>query len=234
MGAYLAWTLIAAEILYMPAKAGPPAAVPDPAERQQRPVNAGASEAPALVQLPPDPAAVLGQRARLHLDMTASLTLVPYLFAAGYALQLAVTRRTYEDGRSLRSDMLIAGAATFYTLFLIWAARLGIAAAVPSSSARGSAVLDGPPRAGTGCSPVWWRSMSLVTLGGLAGLSASSPVRSWSDRRASTLTPCCSATSRPRASYCSAAAWSADLPGVIASRWAMSPRFTNGCSAGWG
>jgi len=56
------------------------------------------------------------------LDMTAALTLVPYLFAAGYAFKLTRTRETYGDGRSLRPDMLIAGAATLYTLFLIWAA----------------------------------------------------------------------------------------------------------------
>ena len=39
-------------------------------------------------------------------------------------MKLTVTRETYEDGRALRSDAVVAGVATFYTLFLIYAAGL--------------------------------------------------------------------------------------------------------------
>jgi len=121
MGAYLAWTLIAAEILYMPAKAQD---LPRFLTRQNAngaPVNA-LFLSTGLVQLLLILLLFSGNALDFILDMTASLTLVPYLFAAGYALKLTITRDTYEDGRSVRPDMLIAGAATFYTLFLVWAA----------------------------------------------------------------------------------------------------------------
>ncbi len=56
------------------------------------------------------------------LDLTAALSLIPYLLAAAYALKLTVTRETYGDGKSLVGDMVIAAVATVYTLFLIYAA----------------------------------------------------------------------------------------------------------------
>jgi arginine:ornithine antiporter/lysine permease len=56
------------------------------------------------------------------LDLTAALSLIPYLLAAAYALKLTATRETYGDGKSLVPDMVIATVATIYTLFLISAA----------------------------------------------------------------------------------------------------------------
>jgi arginine:ornithine antiporter/lysine permease len=56
------------------------------------------------------------------LDLTAALSLIPYLFAAAYALKLTATRETYGDGKSIVGDMVIAALATAYTLFLIYAA----------------------------------------------------------------------------------------------------------------
>ena len=42
------------------------------------------------------------------LDLTAALSLIPYLLAAAYALKLTITRETYGDGKSLVADMVIA------------------------------------------------------------------------------------------------------------------------------
>src|SRR3954470_8881769 len=56
------------------------------------------------------------------LDLTAALSLIPYLLAAAYALKLTVTRETYGERRSAAGDMVIAAVATVYTLFLIYAA----------------------------------------------------------------------------------------------------------------
>ena len=58
------------------------------------------------------------------LDLTAALSLIPYLLAAGYALKLTLTRETYEDGDSPAGDMVIAALATVYTVFLVYAAGL--------------------------------------------------------------------------------------------------------------
>ena len=52
------------------------------------------------------------------LDLTAALSLIPYLLAAAYALELTATRETYGDGKSLVPDMVVAAVA----LFLIYAA----------------------------------------------------------------------------------------------------------------
>ncbi len=56
------------------------------------------------------------------LDLTAALSLIPYLLAAAYAVKLTVTRETYGEGKSLVPDMTVAAVATVYTLFLIHAA----------------------------------------------------------------------------------------------------------------
>lgn len=63
------------------------------------------------------------------LDMTAVLTLIPFLLAALYALKLCITRETYQDAmsRGWRGDLIIAVLATIYTIFLIYAAGLSLA-----------------------------------------------------------------------------------------------------------
>jgi Na+/H+ antiporter NhaC len=58
------------------------------------------------------------------LDLTAALSLIPYLLAAAYALKLTATRETYGEGKSVAPDMLVAGIATVYTLFLLYAAGM--------------------------------------------------------------------------------------------------------------
>ena len=56
------------------------------------------------------------------LDLTAALSLIPYLLAAAYALKLTITRETYGEGKAHVPDMAIATVATVYTLFLVYAA----------------------------------------------------------------------------------------------------------------
>ncbi len=58
------------------------------------------------------------------LDLTAALSLIPYLLAAAYALKLTLTRETYDTRQSLAPDMAIAAVATVYTLFLVHAAGI--------------------------------------------------------------------------------------------------------------
>jgi arginine:ornithine antiporter/lysine permease len=50
------------------------------------------------------------------LNMTSALTLIPFLLAAGYALRLA-----FQPGGGAR-EVVIAGLATLYTAFLLFAA----------------------------------------------------------------------------------------------------------------
>lgn len=121
LGAYLAWTLMAAEILYLPAKSDDMPRFLSRENSNGAPVNALIMAA-GLVQLLLILLVFSDNALDFMLDLTAALALIPYLLAAGYALKLTITRETYSDGRSLAPDMVIAATATFYTLFLVYAA----------------------------------------------------------------------------------------------------------------
>jgi len=57
------------------------------------------------------------------LNMTSALSLIPFVLSAGYALKLVLTRDTYEEQPAGRTrDFVVAGVATIYTLFLLFAA----------------------------------------------------------------------------------------------------------------
>lgn len=121
LGAYLAWTLMAAEILYLPAKSDDMPRFLSRENSNGAPVNALIMAA-GLVQLLLILLVFSDNALDFMLDLTAALALIPYLLAAGYALKLTITRETYADGKSLVPDMMIAAVATFYTLFLVYAA----------------------------------------------------------------------------------------------------------------
>lgn len=57
------------------------------------------------------------------LNMTSALALFPFVLAAGYAFKLVVTKDSYAgqpEGRT--KDLIVAGIATIYTFFLLFAA----------------------------------------------------------------------------------------------------------------
>ena len=61
----------------------------------------------------------------LALDMTSAKTLIPYVLVAGYALKLTLTRETYGPGDKDRNkDLIWAGIATLYTIFMLVAGGL--------------------------------------------------------------------------------------------------------------
>lgn len=121
LGAYLAWTLMAAEVLYIPAKS-------DDMPRFLARTNSHGAPTAALIMAAALTSLLLvallftADALDFMLDLTAALSLIPYLLAAAYALKLTATRETYRDGKSIAGDMVIAAVATIYTLFLIYAA----------------------------------------------------------------------------------------------------------------
>ena len=121
LGAYLAWTLMAAEMLFIPAKSEDMPRFLTRENRNGAPVPALVM-AGGLVQLLLILLLFASDALNFMLDLTAALALIPYLLAAGYALKLTVTRETYDGDRSWVPDMVIAAVATFYTLFLLYAA----------------------------------------------------------------------------------------------------------------
>jgi arginine:ornithine antiporter/lysine permease len=123
LGAYLAWTLMAAEVLLVAAK-------DEDMPRFLGKVNQ-ATDVPTsallmttiLIQVVLLLASLSDDAFNFALDLTSSLSLIPFALAAGYALKLALSGETYDDlpvGRS--RELTIAAVATFYTLFLLVAA----------------------------------------------------------------------------------------------------------------
>jgi arginine:ornithine antiporter / lysine permease len=122
LGAYLAWTLMAAEVLFVAAKN-------DDMPRFLRRTNKSDSPGAALVMT-----TVLIQvmlfvtlasedAFNFALNMTSALSLIPFVLVAGYAVKLAITRETYDAEPKGRSrDLVVGGLATLYTVFLLYAA----------------------------------------------------------------------------------------------------------------
>jgi arginine:ornithine antiporter/lysine permease len=121
LGAYLAWTLMAAEVLFVAAKDD------DMPRFIQRENAAGAPVSAlllttALIQLMLLVTLVSDDAFNFMLNMTSALTLIPFLLAAGYALKLA--REPGEGGTAGggAGALVVAGLATAYTAFLLFAA----------------------------------------------------------------------------------------------------------------
>ena len=121
LGAYLAWTLMSAEILYIPAKSEDMPRFLARTNKNGAPVNALVMAA-GLIQLLLILLIFASNALDFMLDLTVALSLVPYLLAAAYALKLTITRDTYPTRRSAAGDMVITALATAYTLFVIFVA----------------------------------------------------------------------------------------------------------------
>jgi arginine:ornithine antiporter/lysine permease len=121
LGAYLSWSLLAAEVLFYAAKNG---TMPGFLARENR------SGAPAAAIWLTSMAAqiflivtLFAQSAyRFAVELTSAMSLMPYLLVAGYAFLLARRGETYEPGsRDRRTDLVRSSAATLYTGLLVFA-----------------------------------------------------------------------------------------------------------------
>ncbi|GAA1770295.1 basic amino acid/polyamine antiporter [Luedemannella helvata] len=121
LGAYLAWTLMAAEVLYVAAK-------DDDMPRFLRGINAADVPVPALIM-----STALAQvflivtlfsedAFSFALDLTSALTLIPFLLAAAYAVKVALGHANV--ARGTRRELTIGVIATVYVVFLLFAAGL--------------------------------------------------------------------------------------------------------------
>ncbi|WP_281255207.1 basic amino acid/polyamine antiporter [Luteimicrobium subarcticum] len=118
LGAYLSWTLMAAEVLFVAAR-------DDDMPRFLRRTNAADVPVGALLL-----SAVLAQAVLLlsrfsqdaftfAQDLTSALALVPYVLAAGFGLLVVARRTGYGPTERAGPDRLVAGLATLYTLLLL-------------------------------------------------------------------------------------------------------------------
>jgi arginine:ornithine antiporter / lysine permease len=122
LGAYLAWTLMSAEVLYVAAKDDDMPAFLQRANHRDVPVPALLMTT-VLIQVMLVVVMFSEDAFNFALDLTSALSLIPFVLAAGYALKLAVTRETYDvNPTGLGRELTVGLLATLYTLFLLFAA----------------------------------------------------------------------------------------------------------------
>ncbi|HEX5145256.1 MAG TPA: arginine-ornithine antiporter [Mycobacterium sp.] len=123
VGALLAWVLLCAEILRVPAQEG---VMPRALGRE----NANGSPAAALWLTNGCVQVVLiltlfAESTYLGLVLLAtSLILLPYLWSAAYQVLLAARGETYENGVARRKDLIIGAVALIYAIWLVYAGGL--------------------------------------------------------------------------------------------------------------
>lgn len=123
LGAYLAWQLLAADVMYAAAKDNDMPSRFARLNDQQVPENA-VFWTSVLVTLILFAVQFVENALDFTLDLTAALALAPFALASAYAVKIAWQRDGYDDtspgGRT--RELVIAAISTVYTLFLIWAA----------------------------------------------------------------------------------------------------------------
>ncbi|MEV6103747.1 basic amino acid/polyamine antiporter [Streptomyces sp. NPDC051940] len=123
LGAYLAWTLMAAEVLYV-------AAQDDDMPRFLGRSTGDDVPAPALlmtsvlVQLVLFATMFSDDAFNFALDLTSALSLIPFLLAAAYAVKLVREQNTSGRAGPGGRDLVVAVVATLYTAFLVYAAGM--------------------------------------------------------------------------------------------------------------
>ncbi|WP_208026155.1 basic amino acid/polyamine antiporter [Amycolatopsis acidicola] len=124
LGAYLAWTLMSSEVLFVAAK-------DDDMPRFLKRTNAADVPGAALlmttllIQLVLLITLFSDDAFDFALDLTSALSLIPFLLAAGYAVKIALTRDGYaERPAGRKGELVIAVLATIYTIFLLFAAGM--------------------------------------------------------------------------------------------------------------
>lgn len=125
LGAYLAWTLMAAEVMYIPARNEDLPAFLSRENDKKTPITALVVTSLAIQGLLAA-TLVLTDALNFMLDLSTCLALIPYFLAAAYALKLGLTGESYEGvpAGTRRKETIVAGIATAYTVFLFEAAGL--------------------------------------------------------------------------------------------------------------
>lgn len=121
LGAYLAWALFSAEVLFIAARHGAmPAFL---AKRNKAQVPSAALWATTLVVQTLLGLTLLADYAYgVALELTGALCLIPYLLVAAYGLKLAWAKETYGTNlRRRRRDLTIAFLATLYAFLMLCA-----------------------------------------------------------------------------------------------------------------
>jgi arginine:ornithine antiporter/lysine permease len=122
LGAYLAWALICAEVMFAAAKNNDMPKVFARENKNKVPVAAMWATS-IVIQVIVVSTYWSNDAFNLMLDLTAAVSLIPFLLVAAYALKLTRRGETYDvrPGEQKR-DLVVAAIATAYTAFLVYAA----------------------------------------------------------------------------------------------------------------
>lgn len=121
LGAYLAWSLICAEVLFTAARTDDMPRV-FAGENRNRVPAAALWMTNVVVQLFVISTYWSQDAFTLMLNMTSAMSLIPYLLVAAYGLLIARRGETYDvRPRERRRDLVLAGLAVLYTAFLLFA-----------------------------------------------------------------------------------------------------------------
>ena len=124
LGAYLAWSLICAEVLFTAAKTEDMPKIFARENKNKVPV-AALWATNIVVQLIVITTYWSRDAFALMLNLTSAMALIPFLFVAAYGLQLTRRGETYDVRPQERQrDLVIAAIATLYTIFLLYAGGL--------------------------------------------------------------------------------------------------------------
>ncbi|MFJ3464155.1 basic amino acid/polyamine antiporter [Achromobacter spanius] len=123
LGAYLAWSLICAEVMHAASKNED---MPRAFARENKngvPVVA-LWVTNIIVQLFVISTYWSRDAFSLMLSLTSAMSLIPYLLVAGFGWQLAKRGETYVGGKDQKRDLTLASIAAVYTVFMIFAGGL--------------------------------------------------------------------------------------------------------------
>jgi arginine:ornithine antiporter / lysine permease len=121
LGAYLAWSLICAEVLFTAAKTRDMPAIFATENKNKVPV-AALWLTNIVVQLIVISTYWSRDAFSLMLNLTSAMALIPFFLVAAYALRLTQRGETYDVRPEERTrDLIIAAVATLYTAFLLYA-----------------------------------------------------------------------------------------------------------------
>jgi arginine:ornithine antiporter / lysine permease len=124
LGAYLAWSLICAEVMFAAGKSKDMPSVFVKVNKNNVPVVALWATT-IVVQLIVITTYWSRDAFSLMLNLTSAATLIPYLFVAAYGLLIAKRGETYDQRPQERNrDLILASIATLYTVFMIYAGGL--------------------------------------------------------------------------------------------------------------
>ncbi|MGB8240928.1 MAG: amino acid permease, partial [Azonexus sp.] len=124
LGAYLAWALICAEVMFAAGKSKDMPKMFAKTNANGVPHVAMWSTS-IIIQLIVISTYWSRDAFSLMLNLTSATTLIPYLFVAAYGLMIARRGETYDKRPEERQrDLVIASVAVLYTLFMIYAGGL--------------------------------------------------------------------------------------------------------------